>query len=90
MTGIMLHRNVFLELPLPNKINLVTLTACKKCNSSFSFDENVVKGLLALISSHPDLSPNSDHGSRARRAIARDARLKPSSNLIGRLKGIMK
>jgi hypothetical protein len=42
-----------LRKPLPS--NLITLPACKACNSGFSFDESLVKALIALTSSHPDL-----------------------------------
>jgi len=64
----------FLRRPLPS--NLITLPACKSCNSGFSFDENVVKALIALTSTHPDLVSEREPGGRIERALTRDARLK--------------
>jgi hypothetical protein len=54
----------------------MTLPACKKCNSGFSFDENVVKTMLVLTSQHPELVAEREPGGRTDRALARDARLK--------------
>jgi hypothetical protein len=54
----------------------MTLPACKKCNTGFSFDENVVKALMALTSSHSDLIQDRQAGGRVDRALARDARLR--------------
>ena len=39
--------------PLPS--NLITLPACKSCNNGFSFDENVIRALLAAVGTHPRL-----------------------------------
>jgi hypothetical protein len=64
----------FLRRPLPS--NLITLPACKSCNSGFSFDENVVKTLIALTSTHPDLIAEREPGGRIERALARDVRLR--------------
>ena len=64
----------FLRRPLPS--NLITLPACKECNSGFSFDENLVKTLIALISKHPDLVAERQPGGRIERAMARDSRLR--------------
>lgn len=63
-----------LRRPLPS--NLITLPACEACNSGYSFDENVVKTLLALTSSHPELVAERQPGGRTDRALARDARLR--------------
>lgn len=64
----------FLRKPLPS--NLITLPACKSCNSGFSFDENVVKTLITLTSTHPDLIAERKPGGRIERALARDVRLR--------------
>jgi len=56
--------------------NLITLPACKKCNSGFSFDEDVVKTLIALTSTHPDLVAEREPGGRIERAMARDKRFR--------------
>src|SRR5262245_33339149 len=62
-----------LRPPLPS--NVITLPACKKCNSGFSFAENVVRAILTLTSNHADLAPESEIGGRVRRALERDRRL---------------
>lgn len=64
----------FLRKPLPS--NLITFPACKSCNSGFSFDENVTKTLITLISTHPDMIAEREHGGRVERALARDSRLR--------------
>ncbi len=64
----------FLRRPLPS--NLITLPACKKCNSGFSFDEDVVKTLIALTSMHLDLIAERQPGGRIERAMARDKRFR--------------
>lgn len=63
-----------LRRPLPS--NLLTLPACAKCNSGFSFDENVVRALLALISTHPDLVAERGPDGRLTRALERDRNLR--------------
>lgn len=63
-----------LQRPLP--ANVVTLPACSSCNTGFSFDENVVRALLTLVSTHPDLVAERAPGGRLERAIARDKRLR--------------
>src|SRR5947209_14710575 len=65
----------FLRRPLPSNLNLMTLPACGECNSGFSFDENLVKTILALTSKHPELVAERQPGGRVGRALARDARL---------------
>ena len=52
-----------LRRPLPS--NLMTLPACRKCNSGFSFDESVVKTMIALTSEHPELASECPFGKRA-------------------------
>jgi hypothetical protein len=64
----------FLRRPLPS--NLMTLPACRQCNSGFSFDENLVATLIALTSNHPDLIAERQPGGRVDRATVRDARLR--------------
>ena len=66
----------FLRPPLPSSIGLITLPACKKCNAQFSFDENVVRAIMSLISDQPDLAAERQPGGRTDRALARDARLR--------------
>lgn len=63
-----------LRRPLPS--NLITLPACEACNSGYSFDENVVRTLLALTSGHPELVAERQPGGRTDRALARDTRLR--------------
>ena len=63
-----------LRRPLPS--NLMTLPACRKCNSGFSFDESVVKTTIALTSEHPELAAERHPGGRVARALARDGRLR--------------
>jgi hypothetical protein len=60
--------------PLPS--NLITLPACKRCNNGFSFDENLVRTMLTLISNQPELAAERQKGGRVNRALARDARLR--------------
>ncbi|MBL9085436.1 MAG: hypothetical protein JNK76_26765 [Planctomycetales bacterium] len=64
----------FLRKPLPS--NLITLPACKVCNSGFSFDEDVVKTIIALTSTHPDLVAERQPGGRIERAMARSRRFR--------------
>lgn len=63
-----------LRKPLP--ANLITLPACRKCNSGFSFDENVVRSILTLVSTHPTLIEEQQPGGRLRRALDRDPKLR--------------
>lgn len=63
-----------LRRPLPS--NLLTLPACAKCNSGFSFDENVVRALLTLVSTHPDLVAERGPDGRLTRALERDQKLR--------------
>lgn len=63
-----------LRPPLP--ANVLTLPACIACNASFSFDENVVRAFLTLVSAHPDLVAERAPGGRLERALARDMRLR--------------
>ncbi len=67
-----------LKRPLPS--NLLTLPACQKCNTGFSFDEEVVRSILTLVSSHPDLIAERQGSGRLSRALARNERLR---NVIG-------
>ncbi len=63
-----------LRAPMPS--NLLTLPACRKCNSGFSFDENVAKSLVALVGAHPELAKQRAPGGSVYRALARDTRLR--------------
>src|SRR5690348_12463521 len=63
-----------LRRPLPS--SLLTLPACAKCNTAFSFDENVVRSLLTLISTHPTLVEERGPNGRLTRALERDAKLR--------------
>lgn len=63
-----------LRRPLPS--NLLTLPACAKCNSGFSFHENVVRALLTLISTHPELVAERGPDGRLARAFERDQTLR--------------
>ena len=54
----------------------MTLPACEKCNNGFSFEENVVRAVLAIGSTHPDLVAEREPGGRLERALKRDNRLK--------------
>jgi len=63
-----------LRRPLPS--NVMTLRACQKCNCGFSIDENVVKTLISLVSTHPELAKQREPGGRVYRALARDRRLR--------------
>lgn len=63
-----------LRRPLPS--NLLTLPACAGCNTGFSFDENVVRALLTLLSTHPDLVVERGPRGRLTRAMQRDRRLR--------------
>lgn len=63
-----------LRRPLPS--NLLTLPACSKCNTGFSFDENVVRALLALVSTHPNLVAERGPQGRLTRALERDQKLR--------------
>lgn len=64
----------FLKSPLPS--NLVTLPACKKCNLTFSSDENVVSTFMGLISARPDLESEKELRKKSERAFERDSRLR--------------
>jgi hypothetical protein len=66
----------FLRQPMPTSICLMTLPSCKRCNSAFSFDENVVKTIMALISEQVDLAAERQPGGRVDRALTRDRRLR--------------
>lgn len=63
-----------LRRPLPS--NLLTLPACQKCNSAFSFDEEVVRCILTLVSPHPDLAAERQPSGRLTRALARNEKLR--------------
>lgn len=63
----------FLTSPRPS--NLVTLPSCQKCNSDFSFDENLVRGFLTMIGRHPLLIEERQPGGRLERARKRDKKL---------------
>ncbi len=63
-----------LRRPLPS--NLITLPACRECNSGFSFDESLVKTMIAITSKHPELVAERRPGGRVERTMARDARLR--------------
>lgn len=63
-----------LQRPFPS--TLMTLPACQACNVSFSPDENVVRTLLALISSHPELIAAREPGGSVHRALERDGKLR--------------
>jgi hypothetical protein len=47
-----------------------------KCNNGFSFDENVVRALLTVISNHPELVEERGPNGRLTRAFGRDAKLR--------------
>jgi hypothetical protein len=64
----------FLKHPRP--ANLITLPACKKCNSGFSIDEEVVRTVIALSSTHPDLVIEREPGGKVHHALMRNARLR--------------
>lgn len=54
----------------------MTLPACQKCNTGFSFDENVVRTVMCLISRQADLAREREPGGRVDRELARDGRLR--------------
>lgn len=62
-----------LQRPLPS--NLITLPACRSCNSRFSFDEQVVKIIVALSSSHPEMVAARGPGGAVSRAFDRNRKL---------------
>jgi hypothetical protein len=62
-----------LRRPLPS--NLITLPACKSCNSGFSFDEQVVRIIVTLSSSHPELVAARAVGGEVSRAFERNRKL---------------
>lgn len=64
----------FLKSPRPS--NLITLPACQKCNNGFSFDENLTRAILTIVSPHADLVAERSPGGRLERALDRDARLR--------------
>jgi hypothetical protein len=74
-----------LKRPLPS--NLITLPACKKCNSGFSFAESVVKAFIATVSDVPELVAERQPGGRVARALARDARLRSVIDASRRVDG---
>ena len=74
-----------LSRPLPS--NLMTLPACRKCNSGFSFDESVVKTAIVLTSENPELAAERQPGGRVARALARDAHLRSVIELARRPDG---
>lgn len=53
----------------------MTFPACQKCNNDYSFDENVVRAILTLVSTHPHLVSECKPNGRLSRALARDKRL---------------
>jgi hypothetical protein len=57
----------------PRPSNLITLPACRACNSGFSFHESLVKALLAITTSNPDFAIERE---RVARSLARDKRLR--------------
>lgn len=63
-------------LAQPFPPNLLTLPACSDCNNGFSFDENVVHILLALLTEHPEMSRERQADGAASRALARDNKLR--------------
>ena len=63
-----------LQRPLPS--NLITLPACQECNTGFSFDEEVVRAILTLVSSHPDLVAERESGGRLDRSLERNGKLR--------------
>lgn len=62
-----------LRRPLPS--NLITLPACQSCNYGFSFDEQVVRTIIVLSSSHPDLVRARAQGGEIDRALSRNQKL---------------
>lgn len=54
----------------------MTLPACQKCNHGFSFDEDVVRSFLTLVSTHPDLVAEGEPGGRVDRALKRNRKLR--------------
>lgn len=65
-----------LREPLPQSSNLITFPACNACNSGFSFAEEVVKAVIALVSDHPDLIRSRQHGGKVDRSLSRNQRLR--------------
>jgi hypothetical protein len=63
-----------LRKPLPS--HTVTVWACEKCNSGFSFDEMLFKVVLAYASSHPELIQAVSSEGSVGRALSRDANLR--------------
>src|SRR4051812_31040883 len=63
-----------LKPPLPS--NAITVHACQKCNSGFSFAENVVRSVITLIGRDPYLVQEREPGARLDRALKRDKRLR--------------
>jgi hypothetical protein len=62
-----------LRRPLPS--NLITLPACRSCNSGFSFDEQVVRIIVTLSSLHPELVAARGVGGEVSRAFERNRKL---------------
>jgi hypothetical protein len=63
-----------MQPPLPS--NLITLPACQKCNNGFSFDENVVRAFIVLVSSHPQLVAERQPGGWLERTCQRSSKLR--------------
>lgn len=63
-----------LRKPLPS--NLITLPACQDCNGGFSFHEGVVRALLTIVGTRPELVAERQAGGRLDRALQRDVRLR--------------
>lgn len=63
-----------LRPPLP--ANLITLPACLQCNNGFSFDENVVRAFVSLVSTHADLIIERQPGGWLDRSYERHPKLR--------------
>lgn len=63
-----------LEKPYPN--NLLTIPACKKCNQSFSLDEEYFINVLTEISNNPNLIARKLEGGNVYKARKRSPKLK--------------
>lgn len=62
-----------LRRPLPS--NLITLPACRSCNSGFSFDEQVVRTIVTLSGSRPESVAARAVGGQVSRAFDRNRKL---------------
>jgi len=63
-----------LEKPYPN--NLLTIPACKKCNKSFSLDEEYFLNVLTEISNNPNLVVRKNEGGNVFKSRKRSPKLK--------------